>query len=714
MYQLPRLSSDCIIDRSSRDETRMNLRQGWLAVSIVFLAAGCGGGGAAVSSSGTAISGTDCTGSCFNGSTYLTTADVETVIAQAVAEAQARRVSATIAVVDRVGNVLAVYRMGAVPQVLISSSVDASNNPLLHTGLDGIRLPTPVPPAGSSALQFVLSKAHIDDQAAIAKAVTGAYLSSEGNAFSTRTASQIIQEHFNVGELNQPSGPLFGVQFSSLACSDFIYPSASPPTSAGPHSTPLGLSADPGGFPLYKSGTPVGGVGVISDGLYSLDKSIAVTDPNLNDEAIAYAGSYSYAAPVDRRADQITANGVTLRFSDVDATGLLSSPMSATPFADLGAVGSLIKVTGYADGVVHAGTAYGQPASGVTADPGGVFPGQQAFVFVDANDVPRYPPIAGMDGSNALTRAEVVQILSSALATSANARAQIRLPLGLPAQVTISVVDTLGNVLGMVRSPDAPIFGADVSLQKARTAAFFSSSAAGDLLQNLPQVFYLNTDANGYPISSQLFQAPITLAGYASAAQSFLSLPSVLTNGGIAFSDRAIGNLSRPFFPDGIDGAPNGPFSKPYSLWSIFSTGLQLDLANNSILEHVLYVATDGGVPDASPGCIGEAQATQGSHAVTGSQLANGLQIFPGSVPIYRGPIVVGAVGVSGDGVDQDDMIAFLGLQRAIKALGGSLSQAPPTIRADTLAPKGTRLQYVQCPQAPFINSTQENVCAGF
>ena len=31
---------------------------------------------------------------------------------------------------------------------------------------------------------------------AIAKAITGAYLSSGGNAFSTRTASMIVQEHF--------------------------------------------------------------------------------------------------------------------------------------------------------------------------------------------------------------------------------------------------------------------------------------------------------------------------------------------------------------------------------------------------------------------------------------------------------------------------------------------------------------------------------------
>ena len=35
----------------------------------------------------------------------------------------------------------------------------------------------------------------------------------------TRTASQIVQQHFNVGESQQPAGPLFGAQFSQLACS---------------------------------------------------------------------------------------------------------------------------------------------------------------------------------------------------------------------------------------------------------------------------------------------------------------------------------------------------------------------------------------------------------------------------------------------------------------------------------------------------------------
>jgi large subunit ribosomal protein L22 len=41
-------------------------------------------------------------------------------------------------------------------------------------------------------------------------------------------------------------------------------------------------------------------------------------------------------------------------------------------------------------------------------------------------------------------------------------------PLGSPAQVTISVADTQGAIVGLVRTPDAPVFGIDVSAQKAR------------------------------------------------------------------------------------------------------------------------------------------------------------------------------------------------------------------------------------------------------
>lgn len=681
----------------------MGVRRGLCSLLVAAMCAACsGGGGPAVSSAGTsaAPAGTDCSGNCANATTFLTVSDVQQILSQGVAEAMARGVNATIAVVDRVGNVLAVYRMGdpASRTVIIGTEFDAAGNALLHTGLEGIKLPQPGIPA------------NIDGQAAIAKAITGAYLSSEGNAFSTRTASQIIQEHFNPGVSDAPSGPLSGVQFSQLACSDFISRSSGAP-GVGPQPSPLGLAADPGGFPLYKSGTVVGGVGAIADGVYSLDKHI--TDIVVgSDEAIAFAATYNYAAPVDKRADQITANGMTLRFSDVAVGDLISNPSNAPSFTSLTS-GTLIKVPGYADGQIHTGVAFGQPESGIQPDSGVSFPGQDAYIFVDKTNTRRFPAIAGTDGAQALTQAEVLQMLRSALSVASETRAQIRVPLGLTASVTIAVVDTNGVNLGMVRTLDAPVFGADVSLQKARTAAFFSSSSAGAFLQSLPDAEYLATSPSGLTFTPEI------LGQYVTAAQTFLADPTALTDGVIAYSDRAIGNLSRPFFPDGIDGTPNGPFSKPYDQWSIFSTGLQLDLSNNAILQDVLYT-TGAIMQDVAPGCAGvmlnpqSLAFTQTLPMTELKKLGNGLQIFPGSVPIYRGPTLVGGIGVSGDGVSQDDMIAFLGLERASTALNGSIQEAPMNRRADTLTPQGTRLLYVQCPQSPFINSDQENVCSGY
>jgi hypothetical protein len=137
--------------------------------------------------------------------------------------------------------------------------------------------------------------------------------------------------------------------------------------------------------------------------------------------------------------------------------------------------------------------------------------------------------------------------------------------------------------------------------------------------------------------------------------------------------------------------------SKTYAQWSPFSTGLQLDLSINAV------VAAAGG--SLATGCTGLAK------------LKNGLQIFPGGIPIYRTvagvPQLAGAIGVSGDGVDQDDMIAFLGLSRAATALGTGIGQAPAARRADQISLSGGNLRYAQCPQTPFLNSSQQNVCAG-
>src|SRR5262249_47165468 len=150
-------------------------------------------------------------------------------------------------------------------------------------------------------------------------------------------------------------------------------------------------------------------------------------------------------------------------------------------------------------------------------------------------------------GGAALRAADVRAMLASALTVAERSRAQIRRPVGSTARVTIAVVDTLGNVLGMVRSRDAPVFGADVSLQKARTAAFLSSAGAGAFLQALPSAKYIETT------NPPKIYKSTSLASYVDATRAFLGDPSALT-GAIAFSDRAVGNLARPLFPDGLSG----------------------------------------------------------------------------------------------------------------------------------------------------------------
>jgi len=290
-----------------------------LGVLFFFIAlTSCtGGDDGGSNSSGGGGGVTNCTGSCANATSFLSTIEVQRIIAQTVGEAQARNLKATIAVVDRVGNVLAVFRMGAAVNVTITSQ----RTPAVTGGLEGL-------PVDSTL-------------AAIAKAITGAFLSSEGNAFTSRTANQIVQEHFNPGETGQPGGPLFGVQFSQLACSDFSANLLRNGVGGNfsPKSSPLGLSADPGGLPLYKDGTPIGGIGVIADGIYGLDLDIANFDSD-NDELMALAGQTGLAPPVDVRADRITVDGKTLRYVDDD--NLFTDPASSADFSSINGVAGTV------------------------------------------------------------------------------------------------------------------------------------------------------------------------------------------------------------------------------------------------------------------------------------------------------------------------------------------------------------------------------------
>ncbi len=684
------------------------VRFGQYLIGLVLLA-GCGGGSNSTSPVGTSppsspppgSTDSGCSGSCADASSYLSAADVGKIIAQARQEASAQNLPATIAVVDRVGNVLAVYRMTGA-RALVRIGTDRG----VVGGLEGLLVPS--------------------ELAALSKAITGAYLSSEGNAFSTRSASQIVQEHLNPGERNAPGGPLFGVQFSQLPCSDFSrqFADSVGGVGPGPHRSPLGLSADPGGFPLYKNGVPVGGIGVAADADYTLDPNVTDRDRDI-DEYIAWAGTFGFGAPVDRRGDVITIDGKNFRYTDVEFNQLALNPANAPGYASLApGSGSLMDAPGYyanSTGILS-GTALGQSASGIRADAAD-YPGLDAFVVVDGSDNNRFAPQAGTDGANALTENEVRVLMQESLKVANRARAQIRRPLSTQARVSVSIVDTNGRALAIARTRDAPVFGTDVSLQKARTAMFNSgayaasdqlTAAAPSGLMTPAAADYLSdvVDLNAGTVAFEVI-ATRPFADTLARVRSFLGLPNAFADGAIAFTDRAGGNMARPYYPDGVDGTPPGPFSHPIAQWSPFQVGQQLDLIYNHLTLSVAAYLQQAGLSVSLAGTPVPALPTALPRTCTGiPRIANGIQIFPGSVPIYRGSTLVGGIGVSGDGVDQDDMVSFLGVHNA-SVLLGTIGNAPAAMRADNLAPSGAHLRYIQCPQAPFIDSNDSNVCEG-
>jgi uncharacterized protein GlcG (DUF336 family) len=142
------------------------------------------------------------------------------------------------------------------------------------------------------------------------------------------------------------------------------------------------------------------------------------------------------------------------------------------------------------------------------------------------------------------------------------------------------------------------------------------------------------------------------------------------SNANQAYSTRTIGFLAQMFYPPGIDGMPAGPF---FGMQEQFSL-IPQDVLNP--LNGIIFTVTNP--PPATP------------HPA----LPNGMTIFPGGFPLYRNGKLIGAIGVSGDGVDQDDLIGA----------AGTVNFLPPTaIRADQTIFRGTRLPYAKFPRNPSL-----------
>jgi len=554
----------------------------------------------------------------------LTADDVKTVIAQAVAQAEASGLKVTIAVTDKEGNVLGVFKMrGARNDITVgigtACAAPANFDPPFDCGLEGLRIsPATVDRVDGAVL------------AAISKGGTAAVLSTAGGAFTPRIANFLLQEHIPPGIKGAPSGPLFGVQFSQLLCSD-VNPSL-----------PLGLAADPGGIPLYKNGQPVGGVGVEGDGKYGLANRREERQDKPVEELIALAAGKGFE-PAPEIVDTLFPGGLRLPYANqqVPASLQVKSFNSldgniVAPFDIIDTPPSDFKIVTIGDGI-------------------------QVRMRIDI-------PIKGSSSPGGLTAAEVERILVQSIKQALITRALIHQPVGSHIEVSVGCVDQNGVVLGAVSTTDAPISSFDIAVQKARSAALISNPLAAAILR---------TASGGMFLPNRPFAKYV-----AAAAREGLNL-----DGSVAVTGRALIFLSRPFLPDGIDETENGPFSNPIEENSAFNTGLQLDLVLTQLLASAVAF-----VDPMSP-TAGKVMKGNCTPGVPGAE--NGLQVRQASVPLYKNGRLVGGIGCSGDGDQQEDIVV---------GFGSAGFEADPAIRSDRVFVRGDiRLPWLKFPRHPNL-----------
>ena len=344
----------------------------------------------------------------------LNQADVQMLVESAATAAQSNAMA--IAVVDRLGRILAVYKQPGAPATLPGN------------------FGAPVPP----------------DELAVSLARTGAFFSNDQAPLSSRTVRFISGIHFPPGVMNTGSAALYGIENTNRGCNLAAGLSATvpPATTIGGTVPGYGVTTgkadlndtqptavNPGGVPIFKNGQEVGGIGVALADLnlaeyvaFAAAGMIAASGPNPATDGVGF--------PAFPSPGIVTINGITLPF--VNQT---TPPSGVTPgtfnmaFFTMGPVASP-----------------GVPPEG--------------DLIPETNG-----PLGG------LTAADVAQLINNAVATANQTRAQIRLPIGERAKMMIAVSDLDGTLIGLFRMRDATIFSIDVAATKARNVIYFSGSA---------------------------------------------------------------------------------------------------------------------------------------------------------------------------------------------------------------------------------------------
>ncbi len=289
--------------------------------------------------------------------------------------------------------------------------------------------------------------------------------------------------------------------------------------------------------------------------------------------------------------------------------------------------------------VVENGQSLGQGI--VTGFRAQVLPGGQ--IFAPGAEVPEGWLVTPHDGVG-VTAAEATAIVRAGIAQANLTRAAIRLPTDSATRMVLAVADQQGNIVALFRQRDATVFSIDVAVAKARNVMYYADPTQ---LQPIDEV--------GVPR-------------------------------GTAFTNRTFRYLAEPFFPEGIDEAPPGPFSIYGTPGSDQVTG-----RNVGPLVPAIAFQTALGFDAFNPGT--------NFHQQNFVQNQNGVVFFPGSAPIYRqsNSLLIGGFGISGDGVDQDDVVTFAGSR--------NFGVPDQLLRADETFVRGVRLPYQKFNRQPLIDT---------
>ncbi len=409
-----------------------------------------------------------------------------------------------------------------------------------------------------------------------------------------------------------------------------------------------GIATLPGGVPIFKNGQSVGGIGVFFPGQtgfaseensnLSTAYNPALADRSQEAEWIAFAalGGAQVAvgnvptAPIGTLGGVALPAGYGLPNGRIDLVGI-----QLDVFGQGGSVEGVAKVIQVGNTVGR-----GNPNDGVNL-PVGLGPdaapnsGDEPF-FNAGRAVPDGFLVTPSDGVG-ITASEVNAIIASAIAQANKTRAAIRLPVGTRAKFVFAVADQQGNIVGLFRQPDATIFSIDVAVAKARNVMYYSDPTQLQLIDQVP----------GVPP-------------------------------GTALTARTFRFLGEPRFPEGID---DGTFPGPFS--QLLDDPLNTNRFTGQLVGTPLPASAYQSV-------VGFDSFNPGTNfRQQGNQLnQNGIVFFPGSSALYRnrgGFPLIGGLGVSGDGVDQDDVVT-------VAAQSGF--DAPLQIRSDQYIVRGVRLPY--------------------